>query len=127
MSIDWFDSTKALPTVTVASYGLTLNASAAELLKDAKRVRLGLGKDCKKLYIKAAQVGEDGTFAFPDIKEEAKNVRITCKEFIQFVSLKCSINTQETEKYYATWDEENTALAIDLGKKIQRPKRKEKK
>jgi hypothetical protein len=66
MSIEWFDSSKTLPMVTVAVYGLTLNASAAELLKDAKRIKLGLAKDCKKLYIKSAEIVESGTFSFPD-------------------------------------------------------------
>lgn len=72
MNIQWFDSSNALPLVTVAAYGLILNVAASELLNDAKRIKLGIALDCKKLYIKAADVEENGTFALPYLKEGAK-------------------------------------------------------
>lgn len=125
-NIEWYDATKSLPIITVANYGLTLNTTAAEILKGTERVKLGISTDCKKIYLKSVPGTELGSFAFSDITDKTKNVRISCKEFIQFLSVRCNLNVNESEKYYAFWDVENESLFIDLNKKIQRAKRKEK-
>lgn len=122
--IEWFDATKTLPTVTIANYGITLNTTAAEILKGTERIKLGLDSSCKKIYLKKVPSYEEGSFAFTDINEKNRNIRISCKEFIQFLSVKCNLNTSESEKYYVIWDEENNSLVVDLSKKIQKPRRK---
>lgn len=55
MNIQWFDSSKALPMVTVAAYGFNVEHIATVLLKGAQRIKLSLERDCKTLYIKSAE------------------------------------------------------------------------
>jgi hypothetical protein len=120
MAIEWFEANKALPTVTVAAYGLTLNTSAANFFKDTQKIKLGLDADIKKVYMKTAEASDEASFAFHEIGDKS-TARISCRDFVQFVSLKTGINIEQSNKYYATWVDE--MLTVDLEKKIQKNKK----
>ena len=53
MPIEWFSAGRVTPTVTVASYGLNLNTSAAEYFQGVKRVKIGIDSDKKTVVIKS--------------------------------------------------------------------------
>ncbi len=123
MTIQWFDATKALPTVTVATYGLNLNTSAAEYFKGSEKLKLGLEAEKKKIYLKASSGNDEGGFSFPEIGDKTKTARVSCREFIQYVMLNTGLDFNQSEKFYSTWDENEQIMIIDLNKKLSRPKK----
>ncbi|OPL10410.1 MAG: hypothetical protein AVO34_03470 [Firmicutes bacterium ML8_F2] len=125
MPIEWFDASRPLPSVSIAPYGLTLNKSAAEFLTNAKRVRLGIDASQKKLYIKADANSENGTHALPENLKGRKTVRISCKDFIKYLAIKMNLTIANSEKYMATWDEEEKYIIVDINNKIKHKKKEQ--
>ena len=123
MSIEWFDASRPLPSVSIAPYGLTLNVSAAEYFTNTKRVRLGINASQKKLYIKADANSENGTYALPENLKGRKTVRISCKDFINYLAIKMNLTIENSEKYLATWDEEEKSIIVNINNKISRKKK----
>ncbi|MEH7035831.1 hypothetical protein V7054_27130 [Priestia megaterium] len=118
MTIQWFSPNTSLPTVTVASYGINFNNSCLGYLKGTKGVVLGCDISSKKMYVKLLHQDESNGFSIPNIKEEVKNVRISCKEFVQFLSIKIKIDITKPTKYFADFDEKEGQFIVDLSSPI---------
>lgn len=115
MGIEWFDATKGIPTATIAPYGITLNAAAALQLEGVSRVRLGYDPGRKAVYIQPVEASEEG-FSVPPINDKRKTARISCREFIQFLSMRAGLAFESSQKFYVT--SSDNALVIDLTQKL---------
>lgn len=118
MTIQWFSPNTSLPTITVASYGINFNNSSLNYLKGTKGVMLGCDISSKVMYVKLLQQDESNGFSIPNIKEEVKNVRISCKEFVQFLSIKIKIDITKPTKYFADFNKEDNHFIVDLSSPI---------
>ncbi|GEC93336.1 hypothetical protein [Brevibacillus brevis] len=113
MTIQWFTPNTVLPTLTVASYGITFNSGALDLLKGFSSVRLGCDPKNKVLLIELHKESNSSGFSIPEINENTKNVRITCREFVQFLQVKCKIDVSNPVKFFIQKSGENR-IEIDL-------------
>ncbi|NTU22467.1 hypothetical protein HPY28_19275 [Brevibacillus sp. HB1.2] len=100
MTIQWFSPNKAIPSITIASYGISFNAGCLIYFENASSVLLGCDTSSKKLYVKFLKDGDSSGFSVPQIDEKTKNVRISCREFIQFLQLKFKFDVSKSLKYY---------------------------
>lgn len=126
MAIEWYDSQKPLPTVTVAPYGLNLSSSSVEYFSGTAKIKLGIDTSQKRILIKPATADEEGTFTFPEINENQKTARISCKDFVQFVAIKIGIDIEKSEKYFAFWENKEGILIVELTKKAQKKRQRNK-
>lgn len=126
VAIEWFNADKGIPTVTVAKYGINLNAAANEYFVKVAKVKLGFDRKLRKIYIQPCEKNDAVGVNFPYSSEGLKSVRISCRDFIQLVSLTFEIDVSTSEKYYAVWDAENSMLVVELNKKLSRNEGKEK-
>lgn len=117
----WSTPSSGAPIVSIASYGLTFNASAIELLKKPEKVLLGFDQTAKVIGVKpvTAEDEAEGTKGFTFAKRERSGyIRISNKDFIQYVSNKVGIDLTKTTRFSADWDEDEQVLIIDITKPI---------
>lgn len=120
MAVMWFSPGTGVPMVTLAPYGLTFNSACLEFMQTASSIKLGC--DCKEGKLIVVLLNDKSGFNIPPMDNEVKNIRISAKEFIQYVSVKCGINIVESPKYFIEIVS-NTELFIDLKSPIIARKR----
>ena len=126
MSIFWYDASRPLPSVTLAKYGITMNGAAAEFFRGSPKVTLGLEPEKRIVYLKPAPESDESAFKMPSIGDRAASARISCREFIEFVTQKMAISMEQTSRYSAEWQESDKVLAVHLARKLGTSNRKSK-
>ncbi|MBA2871029.1 hypothetical protein HNQ85_001299 [Anoxybacillus calidus] len=116
MPIQWFSPNTPIPTLTIASYGISFNSGSTYYLKDVKKIMLGCDTEKKKLYIKLLKGDNEPGFSVPTINENTKSVRISCREFVQYLDVKCKIDTSKASKYFI--DIVGNEMIVDLNTPI---------
>ncbi|UFJ40373.1 hypothetical protein LOK74_20445 [Brevibacillus humidisoli] len=117
MSVQWFSPNKTIPAITIASYGISFNAGCLPYFKDVESVMLGCDTTTKKVHVKLLKNEEGSGFSVPKIDEKTKNVRISCREFVQFIQLKFKYDVSKTYKFFVDEVLENE-LIIDLSSPV---------
>ena len=123
MAIKWFDNTTTYPTITLAKYGVTFNIGCLPYLnKGTNSLVFGCDPEQNKVHIKIRTGGDSG-FTVPEITDTTRTIRISCKEFVQYLQVRCGVNLEKAKKYYADFDEKENEFVIDLTTPI--PSRKQ--
>lgn len=117
MSVQWFTPNKAIPAITIASYGLSFNAGCLQYLNGVETVLLGCDQENKKVHVKCLKNGDKTGFSIPNIDQNTKNVRISCREFVQFLQLKFKLDVSKPYKFFVDEVLENE-LIIDLSSPV---------
>jgi hypothetical protein len=125
MSIQWFTPNTALPTITIASYGIGFNAGALQFLGNIKSVALGCDVQSRRVYIKL--LSDDSGFTMPEITDKTKNIRISCREFVHYLHAKCRIDISNPVKYYIDVKDNGEQLVVDLNAMVPSSRRKKNK
>jgi len=115
---EWFDPQIGTPMVSIATYGLTFNRAAVELLSRPAKVALGFSKTRKAIAVRpVADENDDvGTRGLEFGRRERNGyVRIASKDFIRFVARYCpTVDFGRTTRYLAYWDEKAGVMIVDL-------------
>lgn len=125
MSIEWFNVKKGIETVTIAEYGIVLNEAAYSNFLNASKIKLGYDKKYKRIYIKPCDVDDDYGISITNNTKITKNLRISCSDFIKFISINYKINFNTSKRYSAIWDGVNEMLVVYLEKEIKKSKHEE--
>lgn len=123
-NIDFFDVDKGIPSATMADYGITLNAAAANFLSGWKYARLGLDREKRIIAIAPHNNDENGPSSI-DIGNRAKEqpyLRINSKDFLRLVAHQCDISLKPSFRCLARWDSEESLLLIELNNILESPK-----
>ena len=122
--LEFFDSDDKLGTVTFYDRHLLLNSKLIKYFIDAYKVRIGLDKDLKEVYIfpidkDYALSGELKESSLLSISVSKSYVRIASKQLIEYLSnsFNLTINKGESIQFKAYYDENKKCLTIDMGGK----------
>lgn len=125
MTVQWFSPNKAIPSITIAPYGISFNAGCLMYFEGVSSILLGCDTASKRLYVKLLKDGDNSGFTVPQIDEKTKNVRISCREFIQFLQLKLKFDVSKPLKYYID-DISEDQFVVDLDNPITLEKKQRK-
>lgn len=114
MAIKWFDNTTTYPTITLAKYGVTFNIGCLPYLNKGKSLVFGCDPEQNKVHIKILTDGKSTGFMVPEINDETRTIRVSCKEFVQYLQVRCGVNLEKAKKYYADFNEIENEFVIDL-------------
>lgn len=117
---EWFDKSIGVATVSIGSYGITLNTAVLNMLpKDTKYIKLGFDKELGVIGIKPISEPDNSAFE-ANINTDKGWVRIYSKDFVRYVEVNNSnVDLTKTEKYMVEWNEEMSMAIIDLNKKVK--------
>ncbi|MFZ5353972.1 MAG: hypothetical protein ACOZCL_14800 [Bacillota bacterium] len=116
-NFQFFGPSSGAPIVSIASYGITFNSSAIEMLKKPKRILIGFDVSKKVLGFIPVEKDEDDpagrSYAFAE-RERNGVIRISNKDFLMYVSNKTGVDFSKSVKYAADWLEEERTMVIEL-------------
>jgi hypothetical protein len=124
MTIQWFTSKMTIPSVSIASYGFTFNSGSLQFFREIPSVLLGYDSTQKKVYVKLLRDRDETAFSIPELDERTRSIRISCRDFVQFLQVKTKLDFEKPVKYFADWDEESNLLIVDLTAPISSSKAK---
>ncbi len=115
-SFQFFGPSSGAPIVSIATYGITFNSSAIEMLKKPKRIKIGIDITNKVLgFIPADDEDDQSGKSYPFAERERNGViRISNKDFLMYVSNKTGIDFSKTIKYAVDWLEQEQTMIVDL-------------
>ncbi len=111
MAIQWFSPNTMIPIVTVAEYGLTFNSGCLPYFQTARSLQLGGDAREKKMYVRLLTDRKTPGFLIPDRTAGTKNIRISCREFVQFLKFKCQIDIVKSPRFYLDADTDGRLVA----------------
>lgn len=115
MNIEWFNPKIGSPKVTLASYGLNLNAAAFTYLDNPKEIAVG----CSDNKIIIMPVKEKGL----RVREANGVYRITNRDLIRFIGIQLKIDLKISAKSIKKpliWDKDNECLIADFKLGVKR-------
>ena len=122
--LEFFDSDDKLGTVTFYDRHLLLNSKLIKYFIDAYKVRIGLDKDLKEVYIfpidkDYALSGELKESSLLSISVSKSYVRIASKQLIEYLSnsVNLTINKGDSIQFKGSFDDNKKCLVIDMGGK----------
>lgn len=115
MDIKWYQPSLGVPTVTIASYGISFNKAAIAELNDSPYIRLGYVKKERLIVVQALDEKQEEALTFSERKRDGY-IRINNKDLVKFITRYFDINLERAIRIDAFWDDELNVLIIDLNK-----------
>ncbi len=121
MNFEWYNPKTGVPSVSIASYGLTFSSGALEALGEPEYVVLGFDEQNMIIGVKACSSEEPKRIPFIS-KKRSNYVRLSSKDFIRFLESRMpedfKVESKAT-KYYSKWDRDNQILKIHLEQPVE--------
>ena len=124
--IEFFDSEKQNSYASIYEAHITLNKSLLKYFKDAYKVRVGIDKNEKKVYIMIvnkdyAMSGEIPLSSLTSISISSSYARVCSRAVIEYICENFNLNIPEKKflQFKASYDEVKRAVVIDLDKEVK--------
>lgn len=120
--IEFFDTNNQKGFASIYDTHITFNKSLMSYFSNAYRVRVGIEKDSKKIYVFLMNKDYCMSNEVPEssllpISMSKTYVRVCSRAMINYIISSFSINIPKGSflRYAATYDEKNRAIIINLG------------
>lgn len=111
----WSSPSAGAPIVSIALYGITFNSAVLDILKRPEMIMIGYDEREKVIGVKPITKQEDDGKGFVFAERERRgNVRIGNKDFLRYIATSAELNLEKSEKFIASWDEQENILIVDL-------------
>jgi len=116
----WSSPSSGAPIVSIATYGITFNSAAIQLIGNPKKIMMGYDVNKKIIGIKPINdETKKNPHAFTFAERERKGmIRIGNKDFVKYVSRKADIDISTSNRYAADWDSKGELMIVDLTKPL---------
>jgi len=116
----WFGLARGMPSVSVADYGLTLNAAAAELLGEPAFLAVGLNPERRLLALRPLSAedvdGVKSPLPFPG-RSRGDIIRINSRDLVRTLRHYLMLD-ESAGRYLCRWDDNDRLLVVDFNVRL---------